>query len=160
MADVLPVQAVQLGDPVARLVLAESGDRSARAYDCRIPAPTIEVRRVYDDPTGTRGEYRVLVDRLWPRGMSKDALGVDEWAKDVAPSTALRRWYGHVPERFGEFASRYRAELRQPQVAEAVEAVLRAARRRPTLVLLTATKDVDRSGAKVLASHLRRRRAR
>lgn len=160
MADVLPVQAVQLGDPVARFVLVESGDRSARAYDCPIPGPTIEIRRVYDDPTGARGEYRVLVDRLWPRGMAKDTLRVDEWAKDVAPSTALRRWYGHVPERFDEFASRYRAELRQPQVAEAVGAILRAARRRPTLVLLTATKEVDRSGAKVLASHLRRRRVR
>ena len=157
MTDVLAVQAVQLGDPVARLVLVESGDRSARAYDCPIPVPTIEIRRVYDDPKGTRGAYRVLVDRLWPRGMAKDALRVDEWAKDVAPSTALRRWYGHEPERFGEFASRYRAELRRPEVAEAVGAILRAARRRPTLVLLTATKDVDRSGAKVLASHMRRR---
>ncbi|MDE3086602.1 MAG: DUF488 family protein [Acidobacteriota bacterium] len=124
-----------------------------------MPAAIIEIRRVYDDPTGARGEYRVLVDRLWPRGMAKDTLHVDEWAKDVAPSTALRRWYGHVPERFGEFASRYRAELRRPEVAEAVDAVLRAAGRRRTLVLLTATKDVYRSGAKVLASHLRRRGA-
>jgi uncharacterized protein YeaO (DUF488 family) len=120
--------------------------------------PTVEVRRVYEDPTGAPGEWRVLVDRLWPRGMAKDALRIDEWAKDLSPSTALRRWYGHVPERFGEFSRRYRAELREPQAAEAVDALLRAAHRRATLVLLTATKDIDRSGAAVLATHLRRRR--
>ena len=118
--------------------------------------PDIEVRRVYSDPTGRRGEYRVLVDRLWPRGVSKDDIRIDEWAVGVAPSAELRRWYGHEPARFEEFSKRYRAELRRQPAAGAVAAVREAARGRTVLVLLTATKDVDRSGATVLAGHMRR----
>jgi uncharacterized protein YeaO (DUF488 family) len=106
---------------------------------------------VYDEPTGQG--YRVLVDRLWPRGMSKDALVFDEWAKEVAPSTELRRWYGHDPERFAEFAERYRAELREPPAADALAALAKAGRRR-SLVLLTATRDVEHSGATVLAREI------
>ena len=64
-----------------------------------------EVRRIYDDGGGTAG-YRVLVDRLWPRGVKKSDAGLDEWLKDVAPSTELRRWYGHDPGRFAEFTRR------------------------------------------------------
>lgn len=115
--------------------------------------PNVEIVRVYDDPGRRRGEHRVLVDRLWPRGLAKEAVDHDEWAKDVAPSAELRRWYGHVPERFAEFSRRYRRELAQPPAADAV-ARLRAVAARQRLVLLTATKDVDRSGAAVLASVL------
>ncbi len=71
--------------------------------------PSFEIRRAYDEPT--KGTYRVLVDRLWPRGVTKEKAAVDEWAKDVAPSADLRRWYGHEPEKFSEFARRYRREL-------------------------------------------------
>lgn len=120
---------------------------------------SIQVHRVYDDPRGARSEYRVLVDRLWPRGVAKSELRIDDWAKDLAPSTELRRWYGHDPDRFGEFSRRYRDELREPRAAEAVSTVLDAAGR-SGLVLLTATKDVEHSGARVLAGHLRRRRRR
>ena len=73
----------------------------------------VQVRRVYDDPRPEDGT-RVLVDRIWPRGMTKQKAELDEWCKQVAPSTALRTWYGHDPERFDEFARRYRDELGNP----------------------------------------------
>lgn len=123
-----------------------------------MPPPSIQVRRIYDDPRGKRDEYRALVDRLWPRGVSKDSVRIDEWAKDAAPSTELRRWYGHDPERFEEFAKRYRSELRRAPAAAAVKALVEAAASRRLLVLLTATRDLELSGAEVLAAHLRKRR--
>lgn len=115
----------------------------------------VEVRRVYDDPKGKKTEYRVLADRLWPRGISKEALRLDDWAKDAAPSSDLRKWYGHDPERFEEFSRRYRKELRQSAPAGAVKKIVEAAAKRSVLVVLTATKDVEHSGATVLADHLR-----
>ena len=72
--------------------------------------PEVRVRRVYDEPAGDDGA-RVLVDRLWPRGLTKARADLTEWCKEVAPSTELRRWYGHDPAKFNEFARRYRAEL-------------------------------------------------
>lgn len=111
--------------------------------------PTVRVVRVYEEPRRTGSEHRVLVDRLWPRGVRKDGVDLDEWVKDVAPSTDLRRWYSHVPERFDEFARRYRAELRQEPAASALHA-LQGRARHQRLVLLTATRDLDRSGAEVL----------
>ena len=115
----------------------------------------VDVVRVYEDPGRSAGERRVLVDRLWPRGATKAAVDVDEWAKDVAPSTELRRWYGHDPERFDEFSRRYTAELAEEPAASVV-AVLAGWARRGRLVLLTATRDVGRSGAAVLADVLAR----
>ncbi len=109
----------------------------------------VEVVRVYEDPGRSGAEHRVLVDRLWPRGVKKEAVDFDEWAKGAAPSAELRRWYGHVPERFGEFARRYTAELADEPAASAVAGLRRLARRQ-CLVLLTATRDVERSGAEVL----------
>ena len=114
----------------------------------RRSAPSFAVRRVYESGAGDGG-YRVLVDRLWPRGIKKQELALDEWLKDAAPSTELRRWYGHDPARFEEFARRYRDELSRPPGSEVVERLLDLAGRRP-VVLLTATRDVERSGAQVL----------
>lgn len=113
--------------------------------------PHITVARVYDPPAGVGA--RVLVDRIWPRGLRKEDAHLDEWCKDVAPSTALRRWYGHDPERFEEFARRYRAELKQPSPAAAVEHLREMAETRP-VILLTATKSVRISQAAVLADLL------
>jgi uncharacterized protein YeaO (DUF488 family) len=118
--------------------------------------PRFEVHRVYDENQG-RG-YRVLVDRLWPRGVSKEKAAVDEWAKDVAPSDGLRRWYGHEPDKFAEFARRYRAELTASPGKEAVGR-LRAVSKKKPVVLLTATRDVDHSGAAVLLAALAPRRS-
>ena len=110
----------------------------------------VEVVRVYEDLGRRPGERRVLVDRLWPRGVQKAALDFDEWAKDAAPSSELRRWYGHEPGRFSEFSRRYRAELDDDPGASAVERLRALARGHGRLVLLTATRDVERSGAAVL----------
>jgi uncharacterized protein YeaO (DUF488 family) len=110
-----------------------------------------EVHRVYDEEQG-RG-YRVLVDRLWPRGLSKEKAAVDLWEKDVAPSDGLRRWYGHEPDKFAEFARRYRAELTTSPGKEAV-ARLRSTSKKKPVVLLTATRDVEHSGAAVLRTAL------
>ena len=119
---------------------------------------SFRVARVYDERSRPR-TYRVLVDRLWPRGVKKEEAALDEWAKDVAPSPELRRWYGHDPPRFAEFARRYRAELRKPPSAHAVAHLLEVARKRE-VTLLTATKDVEHSGAQVLLDYLAKRLSR
>ncbi|WP_245966999.1 DUF488 domain-containing protein [Sphaerisporangium album] len=107
------------------------------------------MRRVYDDPSPEDGT-RVLVDRLWPRGLSKEAADVGLWLKDIAPSDELRAWYGHVPDRFPEFERRYLAELEDPRHRPALE-WLRELLHEPPLTLLTATRDVRISHAAVLA---------
>lgn len=115
-------------------------------------SPSIRVARVYDDSDAGAGA-RVLVDRLWPRGLSKESAALDEWCRDVAPSTELRTWYRHDPARFDEFATRYRAELTEPSGAEAVTA-LRNRYADRQLTLLTATKELELSHATVLADIL------
>ncbi|MEZ5176523.1 MAG: DUF488 family protein [Acidimicrobiia bacterium] len=117
---------------------------------------TVTISRVY--ATDRAKGYRVLVDRLWPRGVSKIDAALDEWLKDAAPSTDLRRWYGHQPELFDEFAQRYETELEGSPIArDAVMHLLEIARTRD-VVLVTATKDVEHSGARVLLDHLTRLR--
>jgi len=111
--------------------------------------PEVRVRRVYDEPTPADGA-RVLVDRVWPRGVRKDALELAEWAKDVAPSAGLRTWYGHDPARFDEFCERYLDELGAPPQRAALERLRERAAAGP-LTLLTATRDVEHSQAAVLA---------
>ena len=95
---------------------------------------TIILQRAYDEPTPHDG-YRVLVDRYWPRGRSKETLKLDEWARDLAPTTELIRWYGHVPERWPEFRTRYAKELATPAQQARLHALLDAAgKQRITLV--------------------------
>jgi uncharacterized protein YeaO (DUF488 family) len=112
-----------------------------------------EVHRIYEAGHGPSG-CRVLVDRLWPRGIKKDDAALDEWAKDAAPSVELRRWYGHDPKKFDEFARRYRDELERPPASDAIDQLRALADDRP-VILLTATRDVDHSGARVLYDHLK-----
>jgi uncharacterized protein YeaO (DUF488 family) len=112
----------------------------------------VQVRRVYDDPVRGDGT-RVLVDRMWPRGMTKARAELDEWCKQIAPSTDLRKWYHHDPERFTEFSRRYREELKEPERAEALEHLRGLATDR-TLTLLTASKAADISEAAVLVELL------
>lgn len=114
----------------------------------------IRVRRVYDTQYPGDG-YRVLVDRIWPRGLSKHAARFDEWAKDVAPSGQLRVWYRYEPARFDEFRGRYAAELAEPPKAEAV-ARLRSRAASGPLTLLTAARELNLSQAAVLADLLSR----
>jgi uncharacterized protein YeaO (DUF488 family) len=113
----------------------------------------VEYRRVYDEPAASDGT-RVLVDRVWPRGLRKEDARLDEWLRDVAPSTELRKWYGHEPERFAEFRRRYLAELKATDHVEAVQHLKELAKA-ATLTLLTATRDLDHSQAAVLAEWLR-----
>ena len=113
----------------------------------------VKVRRVYDEPADDDGA-RVLVDRIWPRGVSKERAHLHEWCKQVAPSTVLRKWYNHDPERFEEFGRRYRTELEEPERAEALKHLSELTEHH-TLTLLTATKRADISEAAVLADLLR-----
>ncbi|GAB3611328.1 DUF488 domain-containing protein [Humibacter ginsengiterrae] len=108
----------------------------------------VRVRRIYDAPEPGDGK-RVLVDRLWPRGMSKERAELFEWCKDVAPSPQLRQWYGHDPEKFDEFVKRYRAELDDREHVEALDS-LRKLAHDGTVTLLTASKRDDISAATVL----------
>ena len=119
-----------------------------------IPAspPKVQVRRIYDAPQSDDG-VRVLVDRLWPRGVSKARAALDEWCKQIAPSTELRTWYHHDPTLFGAFTRRYIEELRDPERTEALTH-LREIARHQTLTLLTGTKTPEISEAAVLAQVL------
>ncbi|MEV0569536.1 DUF488 family protein [Dactylosporangium sp. NPDC050588] len=112
----------------------------------------ITYRRIYEESSPGDGR-RVLVDRVWPRGMRKADAQLDEWLRDVAPSTELRRWYGHEPSRFDEFRRRYLTELREPGRRQAADH-LRDVAAHDKVTLLTATHDVDHSQAAVLAEWL------
>jgi uncharacterized protein YeaO (DUF488 family) len=112
----------------------------------------VRYRRIYDDVSSEDG-LRILVDRIWPRGIRKEDAQLDEWMRDIAPSTELRRWYGHDPDRYAEFRRRYLAELHQPARQQAARR-LRETARHHRVTLLTATRDLERSQAAVLAHWL------
>lgn len=109
---------------------------------------TARVRRIYDPPEPEDG-VRVLVDRLWPRGVAKDAAHVDEWPKGLTPSTGLRRWYHSDEGAYDEFTERYEAELAEPEAAELLDHVRELARK-GNVTLLTASKSPEKSQASVL----------
>ncbi|MHA6695341.1 DUF488 domain-containing protein [Homoserinimonas sp. A520] len=113
---------------------------------------TVVIKRVYDDP-GQRDGYRVLVDRIWPRGLSKDSAHLDEWVKDVAPTDELRSWFGHDPDRFDDFAKRYREELAANPVLESLREIIRSHRK---VTLLYGARDTEHNQAVVLRDHLAR----
>jgi uncharacterized protein YeaO (DUF488 family) len=111
---------------------------------------SVRIKRIYE-PAEPGDGRRVLIDRLWPRGVKKDDARLDRWARELAPSDELRRWYGHDPAKFEEFARRYRAELAGQH--EAVEA-LRASAERETVTLVFGARDARHSNAAVLAALL------
>jgi uncharacterized protein YeaO (DUF488 family) len=112
----------------------------------------IRLKRVYEPAAASDG-YRVLIDRLWPRGVSRNQARLDDWTREVSPSAELRQWFGHEPSRFEEFRRRYIEELRQqrPRLTE-----LRRRARDGTLTLVYAARDSDHNDAVVLAAVLRR----
>lgn len=111
----------------------------------------VRIRRVYEEPSADDG-LRVLVDRLWPRGRSKQSAHVDIWIKDIAPSKELRTWFGHIPERFDEFASRYRAELNtNPEPVSRLRELIAG---HPRVTLLYGAKDNEHNNAVVLRKYL------
>ena len=121
----------------------------------------VKLKRAYE-PASRGDGYRVLVERLWPRGIRKEALPLDEWRKEVAPSGDLRKWFSHDPERWSEFTLRYLKELKEPAAAEQLRALAdRAADR--TLTLVFSSHDSEHNNAVVLKAEierLARRRAR
>jgi uncharacterized protein YeaO (DUF488 family) len=112
----------------------------------KIPGELVRLKRAYEHPAAADGK-RILVDRLWPRGVKKENAALDQWAKDLAPSTELRKWFGHDPARWPEFRRRYIAELRQhsQQISE-----LRDLARRDTITLIYAARDELHNEAIVL----------
>jgi uncharacterized protein YeaO (DUF488 family) len=116
----------------------------------RVPAGHVRLKRVYDTPAASDGT-RLLVDRLWPRGLKKEDAAINRWEKDLAPSNELRKWFGHDPERWAEFRKRYQAELRQH--SERIDE-LRAEARHATLTLLFAAHDEAHNNAVVLCDVL------
>ena len=113
---------------------------------------TIRIKRAYEEPAEADGT-RVLVDRLWPRGLSREAAHFDAWLKDVAPSDALRRFFGHDPAKWPEFRRRYLAELAHNDRVEELRSMLRPGR---TVTLVYAAKDPDHNHAVVLHEMLTR----
>jgi uncharacterized protein YeaO (DUF488 family) len=114
----------------------------------------VQVKRIYEPPESGDGR-RVLVDRVWPRGISKAKAALDDWCKAVAPSTELRKWYGHDPAKFDEFRQRYLGELAGSPQRAALGRLRAVVASGQPLTLLTATKDLDHSQAAVLARLLR-----
>jgi uncharacterized protein YeaO (DUF488 family) len=114
----------------------------------------IRTRRVYEAPTPDDGR-RILVDRLWPRGLSKERAHLEAWLRDLAPSTALRRWFGHDPERWEEFQRRYQEELAAPEQQAALDTLIQLAAEGP-LTLLYAARDTAHNEALVIAEVLAR----
>ncbi|MGH7232167.1 MAG: DUF488 domain-containing protein [Nitrospiraceae bacterium] len=108
----------------------------------------IRIKRVYDKPS-TRDGMRILVDRVWPRGVSKERARAAEWRKDLAPSNALRKWFGHDPAKWKSFCSRYRAELTRAGRTEALKALFRSSRRK-TITLIYGAADEEHNQAVAL----------
>jgi uncharacterized protein YeaO (DUF488 family) len=132
-------------DPEDGRISGDAGDNNRR--------PRIRVRRIYDPPEVKDGA-RVLVDRLWPRGVRKETVELTVWLKDIAPSAELRRWFGHAPARFAEFSRRYRAELSANK--DAVGRMDDLVKSGP-VTLLYAAHDTEHNHARVLAEYLKAR---
>jgi len=113
------------------------------------------IKRIYDDVADTDGQ-RVLIDRIWPRGVSKESAALDYWFKEVAPSKELRSWFDHDPERFDEFAQRYEEELSDDDHAEEVDQLIELVHDNERVTLLYAAKDESNNQAVVLQDYLRR----
>jgi uncharacterized protein YeaO (DUF488 family) len=115
-----------------------------------------KIKRVYE-PVAPEDGVRVLVDRLWPRGLAKEAAAIDLWLKDIAPSTALRQWFGHDPKRWPELKVRYREELATPERSTALERLRALEREKGTVTLLFAARDVAHNHAVQLLEVLNER---
>ena len=109
----------------------------------------ILLKRAYENAAVEDG-FRVLVDRLWPRGRKKAELRLSAWAKDIAPSTELRKWFGHDPKRWLEFCQRYKVELKSPEVRTAIIQTIHAAQKWPAITLVYGAKDTEHNEAIVL----------
>ncbi len=112
----------------------------------------VQVKRAYDPPSAADG-YRVLVDRLWPRGVSKEELKLSEWMKEIAPSAELRKWYGHEPEKWPEFRQRYCRELTKPPASDLLANLAERARE-GKVTLVIGARDAQHANGAVIAEML------
>jgi uncharacterized protein YeaO (DUF488 family) len=126
--------------------MAKPSPQKRRSPTSRRTRPSIAIKRAYEAPSSQDG-LRILIDRLWPRGVSKAKLKLAAWPRDLAPSTALRKWYRHEPARFAEFRRRYTAEL--GRCKDQLDA-LRARVKGRAATLITATREIELSHAEVL----------
>lgn len=110
----------------------------------------VQIKRIYDEPTTSDG-YRVLVDRLWPRGVSKEKAALDEWIKEVGPTDELRKWFGHQPERYSEFKTKYQAELDANPAVKQLKDLIKT---HDKVTLLYGAHDPDQNQAKVLLDYI------
>jgi uncharacterized protein YeaO (DUF488 family) len=115
----------------------------------------IQIKRAYD-PVESGDGHRILVDRIWPRGLSKSELQLDLWAKELAPSTALRKWFGHDPERWPEFRKRYEAELRESGAKDRIAQIVHSVKGKRAITLLYGAKDTEHNQAVVLQKFFQR----
>jgi uncharacterized protein YeaO (DUF488 family) len=120
-----------------------------------VNASNVRLQRAYDEP-GAHDGHRVLVDRVWPRGRTKQELRLDAWERDLGPSTQLRKWFGHDPARWPEFQARYHAELAAPDQARTLDS-LAAQARRGRVTLVYGARDREHNQAQVIADELARR---
>lgn len=111
--------------------------------------PTIQLKRAYDKPARTDG-IRILVDRLWPRGIKKENLRLEAWAKMLAPSTELRKWFAHDPDKWPEFRKRYRAELKRAGATKVIRELVSSPKAARTITVLYGAKDREHNEAIVL----------
>jgi uncharacterized protein YeaO (DUF488 family) len=114
------------------------------------------LKRAYEEPTNADG-FRVLVDRLWPRGKKKAALRLNAWVKEIAPSTELRKWFNHDPNRWLEFCKRYKAELRNPEAKKTIADTVHVAQKYSAITLTYAAKDKEHNEAVVLRTLFKRK---
>jgi uncharacterized protein YeaO (DUF488 family) len=125
-----------------------------RFFSAPLEAKMLKIKRAYENPAKDDG-WRVLVDRLWPRGIKKVDAHVDAWLKDVAPSDVLRKWFGHEPEKWSGFQKKYRAELAKKK--DVVAELKKMEKEHGTLTLVFGARDVEHNEAVVLAEMLRRK---
>ena len=117
------------------------------------------LKRAYEEPGDADG-FRVLVDRLWPRGKKKVDLRLDAWAKDISPSTELRKWFDHDPKHWLEFCKRYKAELKAPEIKKAIAQIVLAAQTHSTMTLIYGAHDTEHNEAVVLQPIFKRAAAK
>jgi|SRR6185312_6035256 uncharacterized protein YeaO (DUF488 family) len=115
----------------------------------------IEIERIYDDPIGENSNsFRILIDRLWPRGLSKDKIKIDLWLKDIAPTTSLRKWFAHDEKKWNEFKIRYFKELDQNSNSESINKILNKVNEKGLITLLYGAKDEKFNNAVALKEYL------
>lgn len=112
--------------------------------------PIIKLKRAYEKPSAEDG-YRILVDRLWPRGIKKAGASIDLWAKDIAPSTDLRKWYAHDPDKWSDFQKRYISELKKN---DGLTAFIESIEDKKLITLVYATSDIEHTHASILKNYL------